>query len=115
MATKWLVIGLILLVSAGAQENKKNATAKSQVISARTDQTGQHPGTAAISGPAKITCTSANSNTQNPQPKPSCFVQAPGFTGNLNVSQSAGASGAGTVILNCNGQGDVLTCSARID
>lgn len=93
----------------------KDAKASSRVITATFDKTGQHPGTAAISGPSRIVCLSATSNIPNPQPKPTCFVQAPGFSGNLDPPRGeAGASGAGTVVLNCNGQGDFLRCSVSI-
>jgi hypothetical protein len=93
---------------------KSEPKTKGQIISASFDKTGQHPGTAAIGGAVAIACVSADSSSPNPQPRPSCLIQAPGYSGNLNPGQSAGASGAGTVILNCNGQGDRLTCSARI-
>lgn len=99
------------------KENNKDgakAAKAATVISARTDGTGQHPGTAAVSGATTITCTSATSDIPNPQPPPSCFIVAPGFSGNLNRGQSAGTSGAGTVTLNCNGQGNILTCSTSL-
>ncbi len=115
MNTKLVVIAL-LCASLGvmAKEAKKKGVVNAQVISARSDATGQHPGTAAVSGPTKITCTAAASSSPNSQPKPNCYINSPGFNGNLEVGQSAGTSGAGTVTLNCNGQGNVLTCSARI-
>ena len=97
-----------------SQEAPKAKKAGRQVINASFDKTGQHPGTAPISGPATITCLSATSRSPTGQPKPSCFVVAPGYTGNLAPQQKAGASGAGTVTLNCNGQGDVLKCSAAV-
>jgi hypothetical protein len=98
-----------------AKNGDKKTTAKSgQSISATFDKTGQHPGTAPITGPATVTCTNATSNIPNPQPKPSCFITAPGFTGNLDKGQKAGTSGAGTVTLNCNGQGDFLSCTANV-
>ena len=92
--------------------NKQKAAAST--ISASVDKTGQHPGTAPIAGPATIKCISATSNIPRPQPTPSCLINAPGYNGNLNPGQSAGASGAGTVVLNCNGQGDILRCSASV-
>jgi hypothetical protein len=110
-----LFTSLVLSQATTASKPAKQTAAKSaQNISATVDKTGQHPGTAPISGPATITCTNASSNLPNGQPKPSCFISAPGFNGNLNKGQRAGASGAGTVTLNCNGQGDFLSCSASI-
>lgn len=85
-----------------------------QNISARLDNTGQHPGTAAISGPARITCTNATSDIPRPDPRPSCSISAPGYNGDVQRGQTVGAGGAGTVTLNCNGQGNRLTCSARV-
>lgn len=115
----WLWLILLVAASVFGQsptKNKKTGSKPSspQTISARTDRTGQHPGTAAIRGPATITCTSASSDIPNPQPRPSCFVIAPGFTGDVQVNSRVGSSGAGTVTLNCNGQGNILTCSASI-
>jgi hypothetical protein len=86
----------------------------SQTISASVDNTGQHPGTAAVSKAATIMCLSAQSDLPNPQPAPSCYFTVPGFIGSLNRGQSAGTSGAGTVTLICNGQGNRLTCSGRV-
>jgi hypothetical protein len=100
----------------GAQDRGKKVTKNAaQIIKATFDNTGQHPGTAAINGPARIVCLSATSDIPNSQPKPTCLVQAPGYYGNLNPPNGqAGATGAGTVILNCNGTGNYLTCSASI-
>jgi len=114
-----LVVGM-LGVSVNGQtadaKSKKSASAasRSQTISARSDNTGQHPGTAAVGSPATITCVSAGSDIFNPQPRPSCFITAPGFSGDVQVNSRVGSRGPGTVTLNCNGQGNVLTCSASI-
>ena len=108
-------LGLCQTEANSAKNTAKKTAAKSgQSISATFDKTGQHPGTAPVTGPATVTCTNATSNIPNPQPKPSCFVTAPGFNGNLDKGQKAGTSGAGTVTLNCNGQGDFLSCSATV-
>ena len=98
-------------VSQAAKDSKRAAA---QTISASSDQTGQHPGTAAIAGPARVTCVSATSDIPNPQPRPSCNITAPGFGGDVKVGSTIGASGAGTVTLTCNGQGNRLACTARI-
>src|SRR5205814_1800741 len=89
--------------------------ASSQTISATVDKSGQHPGTTAVRGPATVTCASATSDTPNPSPKPSCFIIAPGYSGSLDPGRSVGTSGAGTVTLNCNGQGNRLNCSAEVN
>jgi hypothetical protein len=107
------VIALSLAgVSQGAPGPEQKAAP--QVMTATVDKTGQHPGTTAIAGPATVKCLSASSSTANGQPKPSCFVTMPGYSGNLLPGASAGAGGAGTVTLNCNGQGDFLRCSASV-
>lgn len=101
--------------SADAAPKKSTSVAgRTQTISARSDRTGQHPGTAAVGSPATITCVSAGSDIPNPQPRPSCFIIAPGFSGDVQVNSRIGSSGPGTVTLNCNGQGNILTCSASI-
>ena len=109
----------VLMASAFAQNahessDKKAKNAGGQTISASSDQTGQHPGTAAVPGPASVTCTSAASDIPNPQPRPSCNIVAPGSPGDVPVGTTIGTSGAGTVSLTCNGQGNRLNCSARI-
>jgi hypothetical protein len=99
------------MTSTGTNPEK---TGVSRVISASSDQTGQHPGLAAIVGPATVSCLNASSDIQNPQPPPSCNILAPGYTGSVTVGQSVGASAAGTVTLTCNGQRNKLSCSARV-
>jgi hypothetical protein len=89
-------------------------TSVSQIVAASSDQTGQHPGLAAIARAATVSCLKASSDTQNPQPPPSCNILAPGYTGDVKVGQSVGASGAGTVTLTCTGQGNRLSCGARV-
>jgi hypothetical protein len=110
---------LTILVSIGFAQDPQQAAkdgkkAPAQTISASSDQTGQHPGTAAIAGPARVTCASASSDIPNPQPRASCNITAPGFSGDVKVGSTIGASGAGTVTLTCNGQGNRLACTARI-
>ena len=113
--TIYLFVLTLVVADLGlSQTEPKTSKKTAQSISATVDKTGQHPGTAAVGGPATITCTNATSNIPNSQPKPSCFISAPGFSGNLNRGQKAGTSGAGTVTLNCSGQGDFLSCSATV-
>jgi hypothetical protein len=104
----------VLLVSLLAVAFAVNA-AGSKSISASGDPNGsQHPGTAAIKGPATITCTSASQSVSSGGQRPSCFITAPGAGGVVDIGKQVGSSGAGTVTLTCNGQG-ALRCSARID
>jgi hypothetical protein len=92
---------------------QRTPRAKVQSLHATSDKTGQHAATAEIAGPARITCINAASETPNTQPPPSCYITAPGFKGNLKKGETANATGAGTVTLTCNGQGN-LRCNARI-
>ncbi len=97
------------------KKTMKDTKIPARIITATVGKMGQHPGTVATSGPAKIVCLKAISNLPNPQPKATCFVQAPGYSGTLDPPRGeASASGAGTIILICNGQGDFLRCSARV-
>ncbi|HXN72125.1 MAG TPA: hypothetical protein VN861_06190 [Candidatus Acidoferrales bacterium] len=88
---------------------------KVQSMQATVDSGVAHPATAAITGPASVTCMNATSEAQNSKPVPSCHVVAPGFTGNLNKGQTASITGAGNATLTCNGQGPMLRCTARVD
>ncbi len=83
-------------------------------LQATSDKEGQHPASAEIAGPATVMCIAAFSETPNVQPPPNCHITAPGFNGILYKGQTANATGAGTVTLKCNGQGN-LRCNARID
>ncbi len=88
---------------------------KVQSLQATTDGSGPHPATAAIAGPARITCLNAVSDAPNSRPTPSCHVVAPGFTGNLAKGEAKDLTAAGNVTLTCNGQGPMLRCTARVD
>ena len=88
---------------------------KVQSLQATTDSSGSHPATAAIAGPAKVTCLNAVSEAPNSKPVPSCHVVAPGFTGNLAKGEAKDLTAAGNVTLTCNGQGPMLRCAARVD
>lgn len=87
-----------------------------QVINATRDNAGEHPGTAATTGPARITCIRATTDMFNSQIQPSCYVVSPGYVGPLATGpdHTVGTSGPGTVRLTCNGQGNKLACSASI-
>ncbi|MGA8408931.1 MAG: hypothetical protein WB680_17270 [Candidatus Acidiferrales bacterium] len=88
---------------------------KVQSLQATSDSSGVHPASAAIAGPAKITCLNATSEAPNSRPAPSCHVVAPGFTGNLAKAEAKDLTAAGNVTLTCNGQGPMLRCTARVD
>ena len=80
---------------------QRSRPAKVTSLQATVDKTGQDPATAEIAGPAPITCLNAVSETPNSRPAPSCHVTARGFNGTLNKGETANATGAGSVTLNC--------------
>jgi hypothetical protein len=84
-------------------------------LQATLDKSGPHPATAAITGPATLTCLNAVSEAPNSKPAPSCHVVGPGFNTDLEIGHTAKLTGAGNVTLTCNGQGPMLRCSARVD
>lgn len=100
---------------AHASNAQRARLGKVQSLQATTDNSGSHPATAAIAGPAKITCLNAVSEAPNSRPVPSCHVVAPGFTGNLAKGEAKDLTAAGNVTLTCNGQGAMLRCTARVD
>ena len=107
-----LCAAICLFVLAGWGEDKKAETKSVQIIKATFDSTGQHPGTAAIQGPAKVTCLSATGAGGT------CYIEAPGYSGQVSPNppnNPIGTSGAGTVTLNCNGTGNNLACSAKVE
>jgi hypothetical protein len=97
-----------------AQDSDTNkAKVVGQVITSYTEASGnQHPGSAAVGGPSSVTCVSAVGSNPRQYP-PSCNISAPGYNGAVNIGQTVGTSGAGTVALTCNGQAP-SRCSARI-
>ncbi len=120
--TKAFRISLLLLIAvpsvfaiAHTTNAQRARLGKVQSLQATTDSSGSHPATAAIAGPAKITCLNAVSEAPNSKPVPSCHVVAPGFTGNLAKGEAKDLTSAGNVTLTCNGQGPMLRCTARVD
>lgn len=117
-AAKLLVLSVVLLtamLAAKATNHKKNISGL-QTLNASNDGNGsQHQATAAISGPSLITCTKASCSSSGSDSR--CYVVAPGFSGQLNPydlnNNHAGASGAGTVTLTCNGTG-ACACQATV-
>jgi hypothetical protein len=114
------LLSVLFLVAAGILaatspgDAQRAPRGKVTSLQATSDQSGPHPATAEIAGPATIMCINATSETQNPPPLPNCRITAPGFSGILNKGQTIDATGAGTVTLKCNGQG-YMRCNARID
>jgi hypothetical protein len=119
MKTRYAISILFLLASAILAaifpvDAQRAPRGKVTSLQATSDQSGPHPASAEIAGPATIMCINATSETQNPSPLPNCHITAPGFNGILNKGQTVDATGAGTVTLKCNGQG-YMRCNARID
>jgi hypothetical protein len=104
------VIGIACTTSA-----QRARVGKVQSLQATVDNGVAHPASAAVTGPASVTCLNAVSEAQNSKPVPSCHIVAPGFTGNLNKGETANLTGTGNATLTCNGQGPMLRCSARVD
>lgn len=97
----------------GAKDERTKTRPSSITIRSTTDANGnQHPGSVAIGGPTRVTCTQANGNNPNTY-RPSCYIVAPGHAGIVERGRSIGTSGAGTVTLTCNGQAP-LSCTARV-
>ena len=84
---------------------------RTQHVSAGLDAAGRHPGATVISGPAKITCTKADSDREEPG---YCRIEAPGYAGTVGTGQSVSANAAGTVLLNCEGQSNRVMCAITI-
>jgi hypothetical protein len=85
---------------------------KVRSLQATSDNQGEHPDSAGMTGPVSILCVNAVSET--PNVRVSCRITAPGFNGILNKGQSAKTTGPGTITLKCNGEG-FMRCNARID
>lgn len=103
-----LICAAICLCAFIGRAEDKKAAASVQIIKATLDNSGQHPGTAAVQGPATVTCLSASGSGGT------CFIVGPGYSGQVAPNKQIGTSGAGTVTLNCNGTGNYLTCSAKV-
>jgi hypothetical protein len=85
-----------------------------QNISAYSDEKGMHPAIAPIARSVKVTCVTATSDIPSAQSKPSCKINAPGFLGDLQVNATISTNDAGTLQLECGGQGDRLACTAQV-
>ncbi len=89
------------------------AEAATQTITASVNNGVQANGSAAITTFSTVTCTQASGSGAT------CAVKAPGTFGTngyapLKVGEAVGTTGAGTVVLGCNGAGN-LTCTAKIE
>jgi hypothetical protein len=83
-----------------------------RVLKAYGDKKGQaHPATAQINAGATVTCLTARS--PGPGGNTMCDVAMPGGDHAVRVGETVGATGAGTLTLNCRGQAPV-SCSARV-
>ena len=92
----------------------RKITASPTLITARTNQGSQVPGSWTFKKAVSVTCIDARSTTPKPQPLPACFITAPGYNGRVAKGQTIATSGAGIVTLTCDGQGNGLVCAARI-
>ena len=66
---------------------------------------------AKIDGPAYVRCTSATSQAGGEAP--SCQIQAPGFSGKVEIGKTVAIKEGGYVELKCNGN-PPLRCSAEV-
>jgi len=108
-----LVLGLCVVVLVGCKkrENTQDSTTPAPAavtIKATFDSTGQHPGTAAVAGPTKLTCLRASGINGK------CYVVAPGVNNIMAPGTTVGTGGPGTVTLNCNGTGNYLECYLQV-
>ena len=87
--------------------------AESRTISASSNASGSHTGSADIAGPVMVTCVSATDDTGTVTP-PACVIDAPGTSGVVKIGDKVAATAAGNVVLTCQGKG-TLTCTARIE
>jgi hypothetical protein len=84
----------------------------SQTLIATTDVNGKARGASAkIDGPSNVRCTSANGQAGG-EPA-SCQIQAPGFSGKVEIGKTISIQEEGYVELKCNGN-PPLRCSAEI-
>lgn len=93
-----------------------SAFAATQTITASTRNGGSTSGNAIAPSASRITCTQASGGSAGTIPR--CSVQAPGWNGVVEVGKSIGTTGAGNVVLNCNGTYPAtggLSCAAQID
>ena len=86
----------------------QKVTTSSSSISATYDQTGEHPGTAQVTGVATVSCADATGSQGTPV---DCLILAPGYMGEVALHKSVQTTGGGTVQLSCSAQG---RCTAQV-
>jgi len=102
---------LIVLITFLVTANLALAT---QNITATSDVNGKsRPATAEITEPSTIRCTSAKAQAGNGV-EPSCQVNAPNFSGKLDIGKQIRIEKPGYITLTCNGN-PPSRCSAQID
>ena len=90
----WL---LLIMTPAPISASGKAVTSSRGLVTSRTNNGTQYPGSTHINQAVNITCIDARSTTPRPQPSPPCFISAPGYKGRLTKDQTITTSGAGTV------------------
>jgi hypothetical protein len=109
---KFISIGALVSLAVLFGCNQRTR-ASSRNISASSDASGSHPSSAKITGPVMVTCVSAIDDTGTATP-PACVVDAPGASGVVKIGDKVAVTGAGNVVLTCQGKG-TLTCTAKIE
>ena len=87
--------------------------AASRTISASSNASGSHTGSADVAGPVMVTCVSATDDAGSAIP-PACVIDAPGTHGVVKIGDKVAVAGAGEVLLSCQGKG-TLHCTAQIE
>lgn len=85
-----------------------------QTISSTSSGLDFTQGSAPVKSAAIVQCTQATGGQSGTS---ACNIQSPGWSGSLSAGQSISTSGAGTVLLNCNGiygTNGGLQCSAQV-
>jgi len=117
MKSRMIVSFLTVLVSGLYFASDAEAATQTITASARNGTSTQ--GSAVTTTFSTVTCTQAGGGTGV-----SCGVKGPGTFGtngfaNLNVGESVGTTGPGTILLGCNGSysanGGGLSCTAKIE
>ncbi len=91
-----------------------DVNAGTQYISSRT---GSPPGIASVTVPSTVKCNNAYGAVPPGGMPPKCWIDAPGYSGLVEVGASVGTSGAGTVQLTCVGSvkpNGALICDAEV-
>jgi hypothetical protein len=90
----------------------RKVRAETRTISASSDASGNHPGSAQVDGPVMVTCVSATGDGGGLPP--ACIIDGPGGSGVVKIGDQVTVGAAGKVVLTCQGQG-TLSCTARIE